>query len=207
MTGTWERNVTTRIAGELTPYGESLREGLTIFDDPEYYCRNYNVYRSTNTTNSPVKIEETAEKIVIYFEGNAAERHLFKDGKTPSENVRIEGTSVATVQRDGTLEIRTEGFPDKLVHGVRDGGITTSDQMRYLERYRISEDGQTIDVMQVLHDPQVLEYPQIVLGTWNRIADDGYWFANPCVIHEDEIIYTDELRERGLEMLQQEGSE
>lgn len=204
MTGTWERNAQTRFGGQLTEYGRSLREGLAIFDDPLFYCEGYNVVRSTNIPSNPVKIEEYPDRLIIYFEGNAAERHIFLDGETPSANLRTIGTSIGRRLPDGTIEIRTDGFPDMLVHGVRPGAITTTDEMKFLERYRISEDGQTIESFQMTTDPRVLEYPRVAMGTWNRVSDDGYWFANECVIHEDEITYTDELRERGLEILRGE---
>lgn len=207
MTGLWERDSSFRAGGNMTGYALSLKEGQTVFDDPEFYCEGYNVVRLTNTVNTPVRMTEDEDRLIIEYEGNAAKRVIFLDGRTPSENTGVIGNSVGTKLRDGTIEIRTDGFPEGLVHGVRATSLVTSAQLRYLERYRISPDGQAIEAFHMTVDSQALEYPRVTMGTWTRLPDDTYFQPYPCVIHEDEEIYTDEFRERALKMLEEKSDE
>ena len=203
----WERSSSYRAGGSLNDYARSLKEGQTVFDNPEFYCEGYNVIRLTNTMNTPVRMTHEADRLIIEYEGNAAKRVIFLDGKTPSENTGVIGNSIGSKLRDGTIEIRTDGFPDKLVHGVRAASMITSDQLKYLERYKISEDGQTMDAFLMTVDPVMLDFPRVTIGTWNRVPDDTYFQPYPCEIHEDEEIYTDEFRERALQMLEEKDNE
>ena len=198
ITGFWDRSSYARIGGEMTDYGRGLLEDRIIFDDPNVYCEGFNVVRTHNSTNTPVKIFDHGDRLVFEYESNASVREVFRDGKTPSNNTRIIGESLGSALRDGTVEIRTSGFPDMLAHG---GLAVTTDELQYMERYKLSEDGNTLEVFIMTSDPEIYQWPRVVMGSWERLPEDDYWFPHECVIYEDEEIYTPEIREKAEQML------
>lgn len=204
MTGMWERSISFRAGGSFTEYGQSLKEGLTVFDDPEFYCEGYNVVRLTNTANTPVRMTEHSDRLEIEYEGNAALRIIYLDGKTPSDNTGVIGNSIGSRVRGGTIEITTDGFPDNLVHGVRATSAVTTNALKYMERYLVSQDGQTMQAFLMTVDDKSFEYPRVLMGTWKRLPDDTYFQPFPCEIHDDEEIYTEEFREKAEKMLEEQ---
>lgn len=176
MTGLWERFNGYRAGGDLTEYGVSLTEGLTVMDDPEVFCEGYNVPRSTFSSPTIVKIEETDDRWKMFYEHNAGERDIPLDGETAAQTVRMHGTSVARREGD-TIIIETDGFPSGLVWSEN---LVTSDELRFLERYRM-EDEDTLEVFLMLADPQVFEWPRVAHAFWKRLPDDTFFWAEECL--------------------------
>ena len=184
LTGLWERSRGYSAGAELTEYGESLTEGLTIMDDPEVFCEGYNVPRTSFASNTAVRLAEFPDRLEIYYEHNAAERVMYLDGETATEATRMLGTSVGRRQGN-TIVVETAGFPDGLAHGP---GLVTSDELKFLERYTLRPDGDTIEVLLMAVDPKVYQWPRISHAFWTRLPEDTFFYPSQCEYDPEEHV-------------------
>lgn len=176
LTGLWERSRGYSAGVILTEAGLARTEGLTVMDDPEVFCEGYNVPRTSFASNTAVRMAEFPDRLEIYYEHNAAERVIYLDGETRTEATRMLGTSSG--RREGnTIVIETDSFPDGLAHGAT---LVTSDELKFLERYTLRPDGDTIEVLLMAVDPQTYEWPRISHAFWTRLPEDTFFYPSEC---------------------------
>ena len=190
MTGLWDRIGNFSLSPGQTEYQRNLLAGHEIYDDPNVWCEGYNVMRHAYSTNTAVQIEEYEDRIVLRYEGNASVRDIPLDGKTPSTNTGIIGSSTATRDRSGAIVIDTVGFPDALAHGTN---IMTSDSLKMRERFQLSADGETIEVLLMAMDEKAYEWPRVSSHTYTRTPNPDYFFPSECVLYEDEQFFSPEI--------------
>ena len=176
LTGLWERSRGYSPGVNLTEAGQARTEGLTVMDDPEVFCEGYNVPRTSFASNTAVRMAEYPDRLEIYYEHNAAERVIYLDGETRTEATRMLGTSAGR-REDNTIVIETGGFPDGLAHGAN---LVTSDEQKFLERYTLRPDGDTIEVLLMAVDPQVYEWPRISHAFWTRLPEETFFYPSEC---------------------------
>ncbi len=188
ITGLWERSRGYSVGVELTSYGEELIDGLTVMDDPEVFCEGYNVPRTSFASNTAVRLVEHPDRFEIYYEHNAAERVVHLDGGTATDATRMLGTSVG--RREGnTIIIETNGFPDGLSHGP---GLVTTDELQFLERYTLRNDGNTLEVLLMSVDSGVMKWPRISHAFWTRLPEDTFFYPSQCEYNlEEHVPYYD----------------
>ena len=113
---------------------------------------------STSLYLMQIEIQEEQEIVVIRSERNNEERTVYMDGRghpDPSERF-ITGHSIGKWEGD-TLVVDTRNFADH--RSPYQNGVPSGGQKHVVERYRLSDDGQGIELEFTLEDPEYLTEP------------------------------------------------
>ena len=106
-----------------------------------------------------------AEEDAIVFELSGIVRRAYLDGRPPPEGERsLHGHSLARWEGK-TLVVETEHFAHH--PWGHENGIPSSESKRVVERYEMAEDGKSMKVSYVMHDPEILARPMADERTWN----------------------------------------
>lgn len=142
----------------LQPWAKELMEQRQAddgVDDPEAACLPSGVPR---ISPYPMKIVQTADLLVMLFEGNVhSYRQFFLDGRERDSELdpSYMGESIGHWEGD-TLVVETENFNDRTWLSGR--GEPHTDQLRVVERYTRPDLGH-IDVEITLYDPGAFTEP------------------------------------------------
>jgi hypothetical protein len=188
FSGTWRYLIPVRVATIESfraptewPLTERGRAQASLFDinaDPELDCIQMGVPRLILATYSHAW-RRYADRIVIEKERSTQVRTIFLDGRQkPADFAANElGFSRGHFEDDGTLIVETDGFAATRWGNSR--GLDSSAAKRVVERYKLSEDGYTIDVSYTITDSVFLAEPITVDGEYTKSAD--YAFVDePC---------------------------
>lgn len=151
---------------------KSAREeiaGRTIVDSLDEVCLRYGHFGMTVSV-MPLRITDEGDKLILAYETHNTSRTIYKRDSAPlppNEPSRL-GYSIA--HYDGNdLVIETTGVENTPLFVAIARGLRHSDQMRTTERYSLSEDGQTLDMIFTVEDPELLVVPWVWIKKW-RLA-------------------------------------
>ena len=180
LAGTWtatqERDFR-KYTMSLTEAGEQwLEEYLPYYDQPDVRCTSIGL-PALATYSFPFEILASAERLTFIYEYQGKVRRIWLDGRRPSEHMPPSRMGHSNATWEGsTLVIQTE-LLDRTVRDFR--GELISENARVEERYSLSEDGQTLTAVMLVHDPENYRRPPIRRRQWVR-NDSAELFPYTC---------------------------
>jgi hypothetical protein len=122
----------------------------------------------------PMEIYQGTELIVMKLEYYDMVRIIFMDGRKPPPDAPHSKTGYSVGHWEGsTLVVETTHLEAAT---ITNNGLSHSEDVRVIERFRLGEDGQTLLSTQQFEDPQVLDAPGARFIAWKR--KPGH-FVNP----------------------------
>ena len=122
----------------------------------------------------PMEIYQGTELIVFKLEYFDMVRIIFMDGRKPPAEAPHSKTGYSVGHWEGsTLVVETTHLEAAT---ITNNGLSHSEDVRVIERFRLGEDGQTLLSTQQFEDPQVLDAPGARFIAWKR--KPGH-FVNP----------------------------
>ena len=157
----------------LQPWAAALKQQRTAAnsrDNPDAHCLPLGNLQ-LHTHPQPRKIVQTADLVVILYEGNAGVRQLFTDGRPlPAGEPQPWWFGYSTGRWMGdTLVVETAGFRDGGWLDVNGSPLT--DRARVTERFRRTSYG-TMDVEVTVDDPRAYTRPWTVTIRQRLMPDD-----------------------------------
>jgi len=161
----------------LTAAGhEWLEHYLPFYDQPDVRCTSIGL-PALATYSFPFEVIESDNRFTIIYEYQSKVRRVWLDGREPGEFVPPSRMGHSTGHWEGgTLVVQTTHL-EKTVRDFR--GELVSEDARIEERYKISEDGNTMTAVITLHDPQYYERPPVRRRQWQR-NDSADIFPYTC---------------------------
>jgi len=134
------------------------------------HCRPAGVPGFTVFTRvQPIHFIQTPTKVVIYNELNAEVRRIYLDvPHSPKPKPSVYGESVGRYEGD-ELVVDTIGTGDKTY--VDNYRTPHTDQIHVVERFKLIEDGQTLQSLVTVTDPGAFNMPWSALQRWRRLTD------------------------------------
>ena len=150
----------------LTPAGEAWLESyLPYYDQPDVRCTSVGLPALT-TYSFPFEIIESEDRYTIIYEYESIVRRIWMDGRRPSELMPPSRMGHSNGRWEGdTLIIETEHL-EKTVRDFR--GELIGENARIEERYRLSDDGNTLTMVVTVYDPEHYARPPIRRRMWKR---------------------------------------
>ena len=157
----------------LQPWAATLKQqrmAANSKDNPDAHCLPLGNMQ-LHTHPQPRKIVQTADVVVILYEGNAGVRQLFTDGRPlPAGDPQPWWFGYSTGRWVGdTLVVETAGFRDGGWLDVNGSPLT--DGARVTERFRRTSYG-TLDVEVTVDDPKAYTRPWTVTIRQRLMPDD-----------------------------------
>lgn len=122
----------------------------------------------------PLEIYQGTELIVFKLEYYDMVRIIFMDGRKAPENAPHTKTGYSVGHWEGsTLVVETTHLEAAT---ITNNGLSHSDQVRVIERFRLGADGQSLLSTQQFEDPQVIEGTGARFIAWRRKPGE---FVNP----------------------------
>jgi hypothetical protein len=162
-------------AGVL-PYQEWAREERTAreaphrgYDDPTAHCFVAGIPRS-HYVPQPVHILQPDGYVVVLFERMAWRHIALAPRPALPDHVRLwQGSSQGRWEGD-TLVVETKNFTADPHHWI-DQGVPASDELRIIERIRMVNNGNTLEITMTLTDPKNWDGEWTGTRRWNRVND------------------------------------
>jgi len=161
-----------------------LRKLFSIFnlrydarmDEPQKRCISPGLVAAV-TWSFPFEIVASDDKLVMLYEAFNLSRRVFTDGRKDPEFFPNSSLGYSTGQlENGELVVETR----LLSQSTRDfNGEPISDNASTIEKYRLSDDGNRLSLVLILHDPENYERPPIRRRVWTR-QDDAVIFPFEC---------------------------
>ena len=157
----------------LQPWAAALKKQRMTgnsMDNPDAHCLPIGNLQ-LHTHPQPRKIIQTADVVVMLYEGNGGVRQLFTDGRPlPASDVQPWWFGYSSGRwMDDTLVVETTGFRDGGWLDVN--GTPLTDRGRTIERYRRTSYG-FMDVEVTVDDPKAYTRPWTVTIKQRLMADD-----------------------------------
>jgi hypothetical protein len=157
----------------LTPWGAALKKERMAgnsMDNPDAHCLPLGNLQ-LHTHPQPRKTIQTADVIVMLYEGNGGVRQIFTDGRPlPASDAQPWWFGYSSGRWDGdTLVVETSGFRDGGWLDVNGSPLT--DRGRTTERFRRTSYG-FMDVEVTVNDPQAYTRPWTVTIKQRLMPDD-----------------------------------
>lgn len=152
---------------DLTPAAQEWLDGYMFhYDQPNIRCVSPGIVAMVAWGGYPMEILETDKRLTFLYEVENSVRRIFMDGRPPHKYMPPSAMGYSNGYWDGqTLVIETK----LIAANVRDfRGEPVSDDAEMLERYSLSEDGQTLSAVIELHDPVNYKRPPIRRRQWVR---------------------------------------
>ena len=125
----------------------------------------------------PVEFIQRDDRVVILYEQGHQVRRIFLDGREPAEGYTLLGHSSGRYE-DDTLVVETT-----LIREQPNPGpplqVLQSDELRVIERYRTTSDGQILEGMITIDDPKYYTEPWTIRKVWSR-SDDEVFYEFVC---------------------------
>jgi hypothetical protein len=176
----------------LNPAGLAAVRTYDPQTSPANTCEANNV---PATYHAPYQIEiriEGSEAAIDHELYNVTRTVHLDSEPQPAEPTGLFGLATGRIDGD-ELVIESAGFPasgwglgtaaDALGIGT---DIPSSEQKELLERFSVSDDGQTLTVSYTLEDPAYLTQPYVGTATLNRVADDEPLHPYECEMDSAE---------------------
>jgi hypothetical protein len=153
------------IVAKLTPTALAKRQEFDPANDPAIGCQPYGLVRQA-LSPVPIELGQTDDVVTIRYELWGAVRRVFLDGRPAGNDERTPlGHSVGRYE-DGTLVVETTGIRGDVI--AADARAVHSDDLRSIERYTLSDDGNRLDLELTLIDPSTLTEPLTFRTAWRR---------------------------------------
>jgi len=116
---------------------------------------------------APVFLWQTPKEVVYVMNNGPEVRHIYLD-VPHSQNPKPSwyGESVGHYENGDTLVVDTIGFNDRVIDNYRTPRTT---QLHVIERWKISPDGNAVDVSVYVEDPGVFTTPWRAMHRWRRV--------------------------------------
>ena len=116
---------------------------------------------------APVFLYQTPKEVVYIMNNGPEVRHIYLD-VPHSQNPKPSwyGESVGHYENGDTLVVDTIGFNDRVIDNYRTPRTT---QLHVIERWKISPDGNAVDVSVYVEDPGVFTTPWRAMHRWRRV--------------------------------------
>jgi len=115
----------------------------------------------------PTYFIQTPKEVLMVWRGDNQVRHVYMNvphSKQPK--VSWYGESVGHYENGDTLVVDTIGFNDRVIDNYRTPRTT---QLHVIERWKISPDGNAVDVSVYVEDPGVFTTPWRAMHRWRRV--------------------------------------
>ena len=156
------------VLGALTPAALERRKQFDPADDPAIRCEPYGLVRQATLSPVPIEITQSADNVTIRYELWEAVRTVFLDGRPPENEPTRLGHSTGRYE-NGELVVETTSILENLYSP--DAGAFHSDALRTVERYRVSEKGERLDLEMTLIDDVMLKQPLTYRTAWRRTPE------------------------------------
>ena len=116
---------------------------------------------------APVFLWQTPKEVVFIMNNGPEVRHIYLN-VPHSQNPKPSwyGESVGHYENGDTLVVDTIGFNDRVIDNYRTPRTT---QLHVIERWKISSDGNAVDVSVYVEDPGVFTTPWRAMHRWRRV--------------------------------------
>lgn len=161
----------------LTPAGKAWLESyLPYYDQPDVRCTSVGL-PALVTYSFPFEIIASENRYTMLYEYESIVRRIWMDGREPSEYMPPSRMGHSNGHWEGsTLVIETKNL-EKTVRDFR--GELISENARIVERYDLSEDGNTLTLVVTVHDPENYARPPVRRRQWIR-DEDAEIFPYTC---------------------------
>ncbi|MGI9257199.1 MAG: hypothetical protein ACR2QQ_00045 [Gammaproteobacteria bacterium] len=157
------------IAERLTDTGRAVGSAFDLADDPAIQCERFGVLR-TILHSDPIEFEIFDGRVELRGEDLTIDRTVYMDGRGHPDDLEptLAGHSIGWYDGD-TFVVETVGISANLADDQL--AIHNSDQVRSVERFRITGDGNSLDAEVTLHDPVMLREPLTIRRPRVRTVD------------------------------------
>ena len=161
----------------LTAAGRQwLDDYLPYYDQPDVRCTSIGL-PALATYTFPFEIIASDNRLTFIYEYQSKVRRIWLDGRQPSDVMPPSRMGHSNGRWEGsTLVIETTSL-ERTVRDFR--GELISENARIEERYSLSEDGDTLTAVLIVHDPENYERPPIRRRQWVR-NDSAEIFPYTC---------------------------
>ena len=164
---------------DLTPAAKEWYAGyLMHYDQPNIRCVSPGITAMVAWGGYPFEVLESKQRLTFLYEVDSEVRRIYFDGREAPEFFPPSGMGYSTGRWEGSaLVIETT----HLMKNVRDfRGEPISEQARLEEVYTLSDDGQRLEAVVTLYDPENYERPPIRRRAWTRQARDAEIYPYEC---------------------------
>lgn len=161
----------------LTAAGERWLESyLPYYDQPDVRCASIGL-PALATYTFPFEILASKDRLTFIYEYQSKVRRIWLDGRDPSDVMPPSRMGHSKAHWEGgTLVVETNNL-ERTVRDFR--GELISENARIEERYSLSNDGQTLTAVIVVHDPANYARPPVRRRQWVR-DDSAEIFPYTC---------------------------
>ncbi len=153
-----------------------LDDYLPYYDQPDVRCTSIGL-PALATYTFPFEIIVSKNRLTFIYEYQSRVRRIWLDGRQPSDVMPPSRMGHSNGRWEGsTLVIETTSL-EKTVRDFR--GELISENARIEERYTLSEDGNTLTAVLIVHDPENYERAPIRRRQWIR-NDSAEIFPYTC---------------------------
>ena len=155
---------------DLTATAQAWHDGYLLhYDQPNVRCASVGITALVAWGGYPIEILGDDKRLTVIYEVDSEVRRIYLDGTEPPDYYPPSDMGYSNAYWDGSeLVVKTIN----LAANVRDfKGEPVSDGAGMLERYSLSEDGQTLLAVIELHDPANYRRPPIRRRMWTRKSD------------------------------------
>ena len=150
----------------LTDAGERwLAAYLPYYDQPDVRCTSIGL-PALATYSFPFEIIASENRLTFIYEYQSKVRRIWLDGRRPSDVMPPSRMGHSVGHWDGDELVVVTDNLEKTVRDFR--GELISENARIEERYRLSEDGNTLTAVITVHDPENYERPPVRRRQWVR---------------------------------------
>ena len=115
----------------------------------------------------PIFFIQTPKEVITIGQGDQTVRHIYMDvAHSPNPKPSWYGESVGHYENGDTLVVDTIGFNDRVIDNYRTPRTT---QLHVIERWKISPDGNVVDVSVYVEDPGVFTTSWWAMHRWRRV--------------------------------------
>jgi hypothetical protein len=169
LSGVWlatsPRSVFTENRPDLTPRAQADLEGFDPLEDPVIRCVTPGFPRS-GLAIYPFEIVQTGKLLVFLYESFGMVRRIYMDGRLPPDSFPPGRMGYSLGHWDGSdLVVETTHIAEGLLDG---SGLLQYGDVFVLERYRILDDGQTLEADVTITAPETFTAPWTRRFTWER---------------------------------------
>ena len=155
---------------DMTPAAQNWHQNyLTHYDQPNVRCISPGIVAMVAWGAYPFEVLEHSDRLTFIYEVDSEVRRIFLNDRKAPEFYPLSGMGYSTGAWEGSSLVVVT---NKLQPNVRDfRGEPISENARMHEVYTLSDDGQTLNAVITLHDPENYERPPIRRRQWTRNPD------------------------------------
>lgn len=161
----------------LTPEAMAEAKKSDLDNDPAKVCQVIGPFRMMARDNNKIEIVTSPDRITEMFQDGARGnmRNFWTQRKHPAKPpLTWIGDSVASWDGD-TLVVDSIGFNDRT--WLNDAGVKHSEELHLIERYRLVQGGNVLEVKMTAEDPKTLTKPYTYTRYYERSKTElrDYW--------------------------------